>query len=352
MFVRQILWLLAVLPVLAVAGAHSNAPPPAEPLTPVPGAISEQAQTYYRSWRPRPAGKSIDWRDPQQAAFMRKMLGRMFERSLAATGLEYRLERADTDRVEAYWVRVPDRVVHSGRSLIYLHGGGYVLGSAQTNLVTPIRVSRAAGMPVLSVEYRLAPEHPFPAGVEDALAAYTWLLDKGNEPQSIGVFGDSAGGGLTIALALKIREAGLPQPGALVVLSPSVDATASGDTQATLQEFDIVLGPPDPDRSLMYAGTTPLTHPMISPVYADLTGLPPLLIQVGTRERLLSDSARLARNARRDGVDVTLDVWDGMWHVWQDHPTIPEATQATAEIGAFFADRLRPRMLERAVRRE
>lgn len=352
MFLRQTACLLAVLPGLAAAGAHSNAPPPAEPLTPVPGAISEQAQTYYRSWQPRPAGKPIDWRDPKQAAFMRKLLGRMFTRNVAAAGLEYTLDRAATDAVEAYWVRSPDMPASSGRSLIYLHGGGYVLGSAQTNLVTPIRVGRAAGMPVLSVEYRLAPEHPFPAGMEDALAAYSWLLDNGSDPRSIGVFGDSAGGGLTLALALKIREAGLPQPGALAVLSPSVDAKALGDTQATLQDFDIVLGPHDPDQSLMYAGATPLTHPMVSPVYADLTGLPPLLIQVGTRERLLSDSARLARNARRDGVDVTLDVWDGMWHVWQSDPSIPEATRATAEIGAFFADRLRPRMVERAARRQ
>jgi acetyl esterase/lipase len=192
------------------------------------------------------------------------------------------------------------------------------------------------------VEYRLAPEHPFPAGLDDALAAYRWLLDEGMDAQSIGVFGDSAGGGLTLALALKIRDTGLPQPGALVAISAAVDLTGQGDTQATLLEDDIVLGPPNLERSRLYAGEAGLNDPLVSPIYADLTGLAPLLIQVGTRERLLSDSVRLARHARRDGVDVTLDVWEGMWHVWQDHPTLPEAEQATAEIAAFFNERLQP----------
>lgn len=340
-------WLgfLSLAPVLALAGAHGGRPPPAEPLTPVPATISEAAQNYYRNWRPRPSGGS-DFSDPAQAARVRAMLGRMFLGMVRQAGLEYRLERADTDTVEAYWVQGPAPVPASGRVLIYLHGGGFVLGSAQTNLVTPIRVGRDAGMPVLSVEYRLAPEHPFPAALNDALAAYRWLLDAGIDAPSIGVFGDSAGGGLTLSLALRIRDAGLPQPGALAVLSPSVDGLARGDTQVTLQGFDPVLGPPDPGRSRLYAGDAPLDDPLVSPVYADLSGLPPLLIQVGTRERLLSDSVRLARNARRDGVPVTLDIWEGMWHVWQDHPTIPEATAATAEIGAFFVEHLRPAAIE------
>ncbi len=334
----------------AHAGAHAEAEPPAKPLTSVPATVSAIAQDHYRAWRPRPRG-TTDISDPEQMAFMRKMLSRVFLRGVEQSGLEYSLELADTEDVEAYWIRLPDGPPAAGGALIYLHGGGYVLGSAQTNLVLPIRVSRAAQMSVLSVEYRLAPEHPFPAGLDDALAAYRWLLEQGVNASSIGVFGDSAGGGLTLALALRIRDEGLPQPGALVALSPSVDLTGQGDTQATLLNADIVLGPPNPERSRLYAGERPLDDPLVSPIYAELRGLPPLLIQVGTRERLLSDSVRLARHARRDGVNVTLDVWEGMWHVWQDHPALPEAEQATAEIGAFFDAHVQPASIPAAAMR-
>lgn len=338
----------ALIAPAALAGAHTGGEPPAEPLTSVPATVSESAQDHYRAWRPR-RGSSMDISDPEQMAFMRKMLGRVFLRGVELSGLEYTLQAVNSDAVEAYWIRLPDEPPATDRALIYLHGGGYVLGSAQTNLVLPIRVSHAAQVPVLTVEYRLAPEHPFPAGLDDALAAYRWLLDEGINADAIGVFGDSAGGGLTLALALKIRDTGLPQPGALVALSAAVDLTGQGDTQATLLDDDIVLGPPNLKRSRLYAGDAPLDNPLVSPIYADLTGLAPLLIQVGTRERLLSDSVRLARHARRDGVDVTLDVWEGMWHVWQDHPSLPEAEQATTEIGAFFDMHLRPAVAEAAV---
>ncbi len=323
------------------AGAHvDEAAPPAEPLTPVPSTISEEAQAYYRAWRPRPRG-GIDWRDPDAAARMREFLGKMFLRNAERAGLSVDLERADISGAEAYWMRGDGQSRDAnGSALIYFHGGGYVLGSAKTNVVLPLRVGVASGIPVLTVEYRLAPEHPFPAAVDDALAVYRWLLESGYEPGRIGVFGDSAGGGLTLALALRVRDEGLPQPGALVAISPGADRTGQGDTHDTLDEFDIAIARSSREQQMLYAGDTDLTHPQVSPVYADLSGLGPLLIQVGTRERLLSDAVRLARNARRDGVDVTLDVWEGMWHVWQDHPTIPEATQASNEIGEFFVRHL------------
>ncbi len=321
----------------AYAGAHIDRPPPAEPLTPVPTTISEKAQDFYRSWRPR-GGNGADMRNPKILKFTRDFLGKMFLKNAERAGLDYELQAAELDSVEAYWLRPPS--VIAGPALIYLHGGGYILGSAKTNLVLPVRVSEAAQMPVLSVEYRLAPEYPFPAGLDDAVSAYQALLKAGYDPKGIGVFGDSAGGGLTLALALRLRELELPQPGALVAISPSTDRTRAGDTQATLSDFDVVLGPLRPGEADLYAGDAQLDHPLVSPVYADLRGIAPLLIQVGTRERLLSDAIRLARNARRDKVDCTLDVWEGMWHVWQDHPTIPEAQQATQEIGEFFRARL------------
>jgi len=141
-------------------------------------------------------------------------------------------------------------------------------------------------------------------------------------------------------LVLQARIDGLPQPAAIAALSPATDRTGQGDTQATLGDFDIILGRRNSPTGEVYAGDFPLTDPRIWPVYADLRDFPPLLIQVGTRERLLSDSVRLAHVARRSGVEVTLDVWEGMWHVWKDDPNIPEAKQAAREIGEFFSRHL------------
>jgi len=322
----------------AAANQADGAPDKADPIMPVPKTISPEARTYYENLQPRPAG-GVDVENPKALAFMRQFLGKIFLANAEELGIEYTLEPAQIENVNAFWIRKGNQP--SGKALIYLHGGGYILGSATTNVALPVRINDSSGIPVLSIEYRLAPEHQFPAGLMDALGAYRWLLVNGHDAASIGVFGDSAGGGLALALALIARDEGLPQPGALAVLSPSTDQTRSGDTQTTLETFDPILGSGTSTPGHVYAGDTPLTNPLISPVYADLTGLGPLLIQVGTRERLLSASVRLARGAREAGVDVTLDVWEGMWHVWQDHPTIPEAEQASLEISEFFLRNLR-----------
>lgn len=325
--------LCITLALICSAAPLLAADPPRKPgpqSMPVPPAISPAAQAFYANLRPRPASPP-DIGNPKVLAFTRQFLGKMFAAHAVELGIEYQLERAASDTVEAYWLRAGE--LRTDKVLIYLHGGGQILGSAKTNLVTPLRVMEATGVPVLSVEYRLAPEHPFPAGLHDALAAYRWLLANGFEPADIGVFGDSAGGNLALAMPLLARDEGLAQPAALVLLSPSIDRTRTGDSHATMPAFDPVLGAPTAE---VYAVDVALDHPLVSPLFADLHGLPPMLIQVGTRERLLSDSVRLARNARRAGVAVTLDVWDGMWHVWQGNPVIPEAGQAAGEIGAFF----------------
>jgi len=223
---------------------------------------------------------------------------------------------------------------------VYLHGGGRILGSAETNLGSAIRIARASGIPVLSVEYRLAPEHPFPADIEDAVAAYRWLLDNGYTANQIGIYGDSAGGNLSLALALATTMEGLPAPGAVAVLSPSVDYTDAGDTRITLRDVDPILRTASAGSHAAYVGDADVRNPLISPLFGDYSGFPPLLIQVGTREILLSDSIRLARRARAAGVDVTLDVWDGMWHGWHDNPTVPEAEQACSEIAEYFTQHL------------
>ena len=306
---------------------------------PVPGAASAEAQAFYRNLRPRPAMQA-DYRDPATMQRLRDGLGRMFLANARRVTTDYTLEAVDAGGVPAYWVRTGKPANHR-KALLYLHGGGYILGSAQTMLGLPLRIGPAASVPVLSVEYRLAPEHPFPAAVDDALAAYRWLLSRGYRPRDIGVFGDSAGGGLAVALVLAARDARVPMPAAVAALSPLTDLTAIGDTRTTLAAVDPILVGDPTQRFLVYAGNRDPRDPLISPVYADLGGLPPLLIQVGTREALLSDSVRLARRAREAGVDVTLDVWEGMWHVWQDSVDVPEGAGASAEIAAFFRRHLR-----------
>ncbi|MGI9307870.1 MAG: alpha/beta hydrolase fold domain-containing protein, partial [Gammaproteobacteria bacterium] len=179
-------------------------------------------------------------------------------------------------------------------------------------------------------------EHTYPAALNDALAAYQWLLDEGYAADQLAVMGDSAGGGLTLSLVLELNARKMPLPSAVAVLSPLTDLDDVGDTQFTLADADPVLRSYGSTMYGLYAGDLPLDDPRVSPVYGDYAGFPPLLIQVGTRERFLSDAARLARTARAANVDVTLDVWDGMWHVWQGNPELPEAEAASKELADFF----------------
>jgi acetyl esterase/lipase len=204
------------------------------------------------------------------------------------------------------------------------------------------RLAVAAGIKALVINYRLAPEHPFPAALEDTIAAYGWLLAKGYDPLSIAIAGDSAGGGLAIAALVAVRDAGEALPAAAVCISPWVNLALSGDSIHQNASSDQIL-----DRQSLakyagyYAGEHELTSPLISPLYANLEGLPPLLIQVGTHEILLDDATRLAENARQAGVDVTLETWDGMFHVFQIIPFVPETQQSIAHIAGFVINKLK-----------
>lgn len=223
--------------------------------------------------------------------------------------------------------------------ILYLHGGGYALCSANTHRPLAASIGKAAGVKVLFPEYRLAPEHPFPAAIEDAVNVYRWLLRQGYDPSNIIFAGDSAGGGLSIAATLVLRDQNEPLPRAIVCLSPWVDLTSSGESYLKNNKLDPYLTLQGVrDAAHMYAGKeTPLDHPLISPVFADLTGLPPLFIQAGNHEILLSDAELLVKQARQAGVDVTFKVWAGMWHVWQiSGDKLPEAKKAISEIGEFI----------------
>ena len=224
--------------------------------------------------------------------------------------------------------------------ILYFHGGGWVLGWYQTHRILTARLARAAGMPVLAVDYRLAPEHPFPAALDDCLAAYRWLLAEGWQPSRILFAGDSAGGNLVVAAMLALRDSGEPLPAGGACISPMTDNLMTGEsfharTDALLTEEFVAFA-----SAHYLAGTDPRA-PLASPLYAELSGLPPLLIHAGGDEILLSDCTRLADSARKAGVEVELEVWPGMWHVWHSFaPFLPEANEAIDHVAVFAKRRI------------
>lgn len=246
----------------------------------------------------------------------------------------------DAGGVPAIWadseVGTTDRVVQ------YVHGGGYVIGSAHHYKRLTGHIARAVGCRVLSVDYRLAPEHPHPAPVEDSATAYRWLLAQGYDSTHLAISGDSAGGGLTLATLLALRDAGTAQPAAAVPISPWVDMEGLGESMTTNAVNDALVQAP---MLLGMAGMFLSGHdpkdPLASPMYADFTGVAPLYIQVGGYETLLDDAKRVAEAAQRDGVDVTLEVFPEMQHVFQmGAGNVPESDDAIAKIGAFLRPRL------------
>ena len=246
----------------------------------------------------------------------------------------------NADGVPAHWLDAPG--ADTGRVLLFMHGGGFELGSIRSDGELAARLGRASGMRVLFPEYRLAPEHPFPAAIDDVVTAWRWLGgDQGLSASSLAVAGDSAGGGLAVSLLVATRDAGEALPAAAVLMSPTVDLTSSGDSMTTRAEQDpfSTLAMLRQFAADYLAGADPKT-PLASPLFASLTGLPPLLIQVGTADLLLSDSQRLAAAASAVGVDVTLEVGEGLPHVYQILLGTPEAAEATERIGKFLRARV------------
>ncbi|MBN2080517.1 MAG: alpha/beta hydrolase [Spirochaetes bacterium] len=241
----------------------------------------------------------------------------------------------ETDGIPAEWI-VP-RDTDKGRCILYLHGGGYVICSPRTHRDLVWRIGRRSRARSLVIDYRLAPEHPHPAALEDAMKAYRWLIKNGVDPVRLAVMGDSAGGGLTLALLLALRDAGDPLPACAVCLSPWSDLTASGASMETHRRKDPLL---DPESIAHYAGLySPggdFTRPYVSPLFGDFRGLPPLLIHVGGAEVLLDDSRCVAEKASAAGVQVEFKIWPRMIHVFQALAFIlPDARKAIREIGEF-----------------
>ncbi|WP_405995073.1 alpha/beta hydrolase [Streptomyces sp. NBC_00986] len=224
-------------------------------------------------------------------------------------------------------------------TILYFHGGGWVYGSPESVLSLTGHLVAKTGFGAYSVDYRLAPEHPFPAAIDDALSAYRALLDRGQDPSTIAFAGDSAGGGLTVTTCLAARDAGLPLPAAVVTFSPGLDATRTGESMDTKEDIDPILTRKSVEHTgAMYLAKQDPHQPMLSPaVLADLTGFPPMLIQAGTNEILLDDSTRLAARARAAGVDVILDITANVPHVFQSFAgVLDEADQALDRAALFL----------------
>lgn len=229
------------------------------------------------------------------------------------------------------------------KALLYLHGGAYVMGSAQGYRALSSALGRAAGVRALSLDYRLAPEHPFPAAIDDAVAAYrSLLLDQGIRPENLALAGDSAGGGLALALLVAIQKAALPMPAACLLISPWADLECSGASALSKASEDPSLKRADLlSAAGIYLNGASSRTPLASPIYADLSGLPPLMIQVGSAEILLDDAVRVAACAGAAGVDTHLRIWPRMVHVWHAFSfMLSEGRDAIAEGGTFLASRL------------
>ncbi len=304
--------------------------------TEAPHSISEEAQAFLNKARSGQLPSAPPMDDPKLLNRMRNALDNLFLRYAKAVDPDFFLTEQEMGTTKGYWVNT-ERPTKPDNVIMYLHGGGYILGSTDMYLASTLRIGPASGVPVITVDYRLAPEHKFPAAIEDALSGYRWLLDNGYDGEDIAIYGDSAGGGLTVALVQKIRAEKLPMPAAITLLSPAGDRSGDGDSRITLKDFDPVIRTNPTDNVRLYAGDADLKDPLLSPAYADYTGFPPMLIQVGTREILLSDSVRIARRARDAGVEtVILDIREGMWHGWHDRPDLPEADSSCTAVAEFF----------------
>ena len=265
---------------------------------------------------------------------MRKRLDQLGKLTRAARSVSVEEDKLYGLKVE--WYR-PEKA-RSGKILLYLHGGAFVLGSCDSHRKLVTQVACAGRIDAVLPEYRLAPEHPYPAGLQDCVGVYRALLDYGYNPKNIVVAGDSAGGGLTMSLMLKLRHSGVPLPGAAVLISPFLDLTASGESVTTraaqepwfrADDIHVVIKYYCPDEDL--------EDPLVSPVFANVSGLPPTLVQVGDDEILLSDSTRIAENMKAADVDADLQVFPEMWHVFQLFVgKMPESRVAVDKIGEFL----------------
>ncbi len=251
-------------------------------------------------------------------------------------------ETINCNNVSAMWCKTPES--ENDKVILFLHGGAYIAGSADISKYHSVYISRVSNAQLLSVNYRLAPEHPYPAALDDAVKAYRWLVDeKGFSPKKIIITGVSAGGGLTVATLLKLRDLSMELPVAAVCISPWADLAFTGETFRSRASLDPFTTPDGLEFDAnLYIGKDNAKNPLISPVYADLDGLPPLYIIAGTAEILHDDAVRLAEGATKAGVDVTIDIWEDMIHAFPIFANVaPESREAIEKIGEFIRKHLK-----------
>jgi len=270
---------------------------------------------------------------------IRAAMDRLGDRFLPAADIA--IEAVSAGGVPAEWVRAPG--ASENMTVLFTHGGGYCIGSPRTHRDLVGRLSRASRARFLSIDYRLAPEHPFPAAVEDAVKTYEWLLNQGVGPSQLALCGDSAGGGLALATIVALRERKYRLPAAVACISPLTDLAYTGETLVTNEALDPI-SRRDTSSALArrYLGGQDVSrNPLASPLYADFQGFPPLQILVGSHEILLDNSTRVAERARAAGVDVDIEVWEGMVHIWPYFAAIlPKGQEAIERMGSYLARRL------------
>ena len=248
---------------------------------------------------------------------------------------DVKIEQFKIGNIPAEWISVPR--AHEKKVFYNLFGGGYIMGNLKSRRIIPYHISRATHLRCLNIEYRLAPEYPFPAALDDSIESYKWLLSNGFDPKKIIIGGESAGGGLAIATLLKLKELKISLPAAGVLMSPWADLTGSGESITRNQKFEPLIKDGITKMAKSYAQKEPLNNPLISPVFADLKGLPPLLIQAGGIELLVDDSTTLAKRAEKNGVEVKLEVYKNMTHVFQNFgEKLSESRKAFESINEFI----------------
>ncbi len=313
---------------------NDETPPPSKPPAACPPEVSKESIEYLQKLRKNTPFGAKD-----------------FDLERLRSGMGSRREPADKDvklirskigEIPCEWVLAPG--ADPDVRLLYLHGGGFVSGSGAFYLAMTAHISAAAKCAVLLPDYRLAPEHPFPAGLDDCVAAHEWI--RSNGPSGPGpakatfVAGDSAGGSLTLAVLLALRDRKLPLPAGGIPLSPTTDWTLASESLKTVDD-PIISARTMPEFRDRYLGKTDPRNPLASPVFGDYHGLPPLLIQLGEHEMLRDDSIRVAKKARSDGISVKLEIWPGMFHVFQSHePLLPEAQQAIEHMAEFMRSQM------------
>ncbi|MHA2009004.1 MAG: alpha/beta hydrolase [Promethearchaeota archaeon] len=248
---------------------------------------------------------------------------------------DVKLEPIDANGVPGEWQTVPD--ANKERVLLYIHGGGHIMSSINTHREFTVMLGRKTNMRVLSLDYRLAPENPHPAALEDCVNAYKWLLSNGIKPKNIIICGDSAGGYYTLLTLLKLRDSGEKLPAGGICFSPSTDMAQTGESVINNSSTDVILG----NLGYIWWVHSHLVdidpfNPAVSPLYADLKGLPPLLIQVSTSEMLYDDSKRFFEKAKQASVDITMQTWENTLHVFQRYPQLPETKEALEKVADFI----------------